>query len=156
MSKDRYPLQALLDLRQQIKKEHEIVLSKAINRLAQAESDLKEAIKKTKEKELQLCEYQQKQSNVRQGLASLHQQSDLFVQRIRSELEQTKNDQKAAQESKLICEKVVLEAQQVLATANKNLKLIEQNRDTWKETRLKEEIKKAEQEIEDLIVSRPR
>lgn len=149
-----YPLQTLLRLRQEIRDQSRQILAEAVQRLQQAESAQHLAQKR-------LWSGRDRLSNERELLAGggarraqafqLHQQ---FLERLQREVEHLEGLVHAASTELEACQQAHAEAQLALAGAQTELEVIEHNRESWDQARRADEVRRAEQELEDVVAAR--
>ncbi|MFH1131556.1 MAG: hypothetical protein V1754_09480 [Pseudomonadota bacterium] len=122
--------------------------------LQQAEEELQKARRVHLEAKQHLLDAQRQSVELAKGPVSEHMVALRYVDRLRSDLEKAGKKQEIAEAEKQKCSQIVKETQRALKEAQNDLKLVEQNREKWGIKQREQEMRRAEQELEDLVTAR--
>lgn len=152
----RYPLEALLRLREEIRKQRELGLAEATRALEVAEGTLMEARNRHRGHLDRIGERKQRAFDEGAGAAARRVEHSLHLARLEAEAEVLLD---AVRESETLRDNAAVAreaARQALAEAEAELKVVEKNREAWSEARRREALARAEAELEDLVAARRR
>jgi septation ring formation regulator EzrA len=149
-----YPLQALLRLRQKIRDQRQQALAEAVQRLQLAEIAEQQARERMDTHLDRLQAEQRKVADGGQRQAAELQAQQRYLQRLTKELEPLRDQWNAARQQLQQKQQAFSSVQQALARAQTELEAVERNRESWDQARRADEMRRAEQELEDVVASR--
>jgi len=152
MAKEKYRLQALLNIKMREKKRTEIALAMAIKEFNEAKERLKEL---EKEKEEIILKWKETREEMSKGMTA---GSSIFDGTVYTNfLKKLKDDEKDKEKEIEEQEEVVEEAKEAVASARRDYidaakehKIMEKHKELWKKKVQKEINKKEERELNDL------
>lgn len=151
----KYPLGALLQLRQQIKQQRERQLAEAAQQERQAEEEWQRVKNKVHAKEASLIQAKKSTAYFPSAVAAMDLQiNQHYLARLESELAQYQALAKAAADNWHSKQTQHQAAQENLSRAATDLKAVEQNFQRWDQARRKREEQRAEEELGDLMLAR--
>jgi flagellar export protein FliJ len=152
MPKLKYRLQALLTIKQRLKKKAEIKLARAIKELNEAKKRLKE-LEEEKEKIIKEQEKARAEMTDRMGSAAYVGEGNVYVNFLRK----LKEDEEAKEEEIEDQKQVVQEKEEGVALARreyidacKELQVMEKHKELWEKKQLQELNRKEQREMDEL------
>jgi flagellar export protein FliJ len=152
MPKPKYRLQALLTIKQRLKKKAEIQLARAIKELNEAKERLKE-LEKEKEEIIKAQEKARTEMTERMGSAAYVGEGNVYMNFLRK----LKEDEEAKEEEIEDQKQVVQEKEEGVALARreyidacKELQVMEKHKELWEKKQRQELNKKEQREMDEL------
>ena len=154
--RERYPLETLLRLRDEIRSGRERSLAVATRALEQAEQQLRLAREHLDAHRGRLADERRRAFLEQTSPAAGRQAAQRFLARLEAEAEQLAQEvERCAEASRHRAEEREV-ARSALATAEAELKVVQKNREAWSEERRRRALARAEAELEDIVAARAR
>lgn len=148
MSQSQYPLQALLKLRQQVKKKREQQLAEALAAQLRAEQKVAAQQEKITRQQQDIKKRQAQMFGEAPNKAQQLQRQQDYLRGLSQKLSEMQTDLDAQRQDYAAAASAHLAAQQALRQAEADLKAVNKNFATWDEARQKAEEQRAEEELE--------
>ena len=151
-----YPLNTLLTLRQEIKKRCEQRLAEATAELQAAEENFRHALAQVQTQKDSIVRVQKEWATQEPGSIKKLQWQERYLHRLNKILERKSQGGIEAQIQRDQQQKVLVIIQQDLLQAVAALKAVERNHEIWDQARREKAERRAEQELDDLVLARQR
>ncbi len=153
-SKEAYPLQQLMRLRKELRDRRQGLLAEAISAAEEIARRLQTLTQAIAAQEATLSRHAADQARLE--LRSAHHLGELgrYIRRLRSELSAKKDELGRTRDHQRKEATVVDEAREALIKAERDLKLVESNRERWDDERRRMAERLAEEELDGLVSAR--
>ncbi len=151
-----YPLNTLLKLRQEIKRRCEQRLAEATAQLHAAEENLRQALAQVQTQKENIVRIQKEWATQAPGSIKKLQMQERYLHRLNCALERKIQRGMDAQLQRDQEQKALLNIQQELLQALAALKAVERNHEKWDQAQQEEAQRRAEQDLDDLVLARQR
>jgi flagellar export protein FliJ len=152
MAKQKYRLQALLTIKQRLKKKAEILLAKAIARLKEEREVLKR-LEKEKQEIIKKWKEARKEMKRKMDVGGMVGEGNVYVNFLRKLKEDEEKKDEEIEEQKLLieeCKARVVAARQDYINAAKELQIMEKHKELWEKKVRQELSQKEAKEMDEL------